>query len=182
MCSTQRAELDTTRAELNTCKAEAAAARLSSQRSLDVLARSQHLFRRSLLAADVFINFTMFDDHFYVIFAIKVSHNVTLEEEECEKLGGYLVEFENSQEYDLAIDFISKSVSSSYGVMVGYTDAGSEGRWRYMHSNTPIKYARWASGEPDSGTSANWAFIYTSNKEMYDNSHTGQLYYLCEVP
>ncbi|XP_052274208.1 perlucin-like protein isoform X1 [Dreissena polymorpha] len=65
----------------------------------------------------------------------------------CELFGGYLAEIQNAAEYN----FIQSQVNTTQkNFWVGGSDIENEGTWIWMASMTPLSYAKWEAGEPNS--------------------------------
>ena len=105
----------------------------------------------------------------------------------CGGLGGYLVEIDSQDEFSHLTGFLSDQHLGSEWVVLGITDAGTEGHWTYMTSGGSAQVLEWGPRQPSDGTAENCAFLSTYNMKMYDVScltpvisHIGR--FLCEVP
>ena len=150
--------------------------------------KANHLNAVSTLLTD-FESQTPLEHNGHVYVLAKHNHpvNITLFEEICVTIGGYLVEFDDAQEYDAVVNWLNPLVSHSYFVMIGYTDEGTEGVWRYIHSGKPVTYTRWNPGRPRGGEKENCAQIWTASGAggwlMYDyfcSYHVGYPF-ICEL-
>ena len=76
----------------------------------------------------------------------------------CRSLGGYLAVINNAGENDALFNYMkSCGYESAY---FGYTDAGSEGRWRWVPEDSS-SYVNWSKTEPNNDLSCeNYAMFY----------------------
>ena len=147
------------------------------------------LFDRVLSSHFSMTNYTFYENTFYVVLHGDRG-NVSNFQASCEKLGGYLVEFNTAKEYDDMMNFMQNSPKvNGQIVLIGYSDAGLQGMWYYMKSAKIATYTRWASGEPNE-PNKDCAYV-----NPYDDPDTGfnkmkdircdiysQYNFLCEIP
>ncbi|XP_012940353.1 C-type lectin domain family 11 member A-like [Aplysia californica] len=104
----------------------------------------------------------------------------------CRLYGGYLAEINDRQEFDYLADYLSHITSTAEGVMLGATDEGQEGTWRFLTSGGNMSTLVWLPHEPNGGTRENCLCIWKATKLMVDCTclHTPVLlaHFLCEIP
>jgi len=169
--------LTQTKEELNKTKAEQIAAQIKYQNLLTLESRLNSSL--SLL----FYNSTTFGNHKYYISG--PSYTSILEASSvCAELGGYVVEINSQQEYDVIVKLIQSNSWPNYSnrhTMIGISDNVKEGEWRFVHSGGVVNFTKWASGEP-SGAKYNCAYISYSDWLMYDFSCLASWFrFVCEV-
>jgi hypothetical protein len=115
-----------------------------------------------------------YDGHFYLI----TDSSMTWSDAEAyaQSLGGHLVTINDASEQDWIYQTFT-SLSSS--IWIGLTDEASEGTWVWSSSEA-VSYTNWASGEPNGGTSYNYARI-SSNGQWYDVYNTSAYRGLIEL-
>ncbi|NQT19808.1 MAG: pre-peptidase C-terminal domain-containing protein, partial [Planctomycetes bacterium] len=64
---------------------------------------------------------------------------------------------------------------------IGMNDALLEGTWEWT-SGDAVTYTNWASAEPNSGSSYDWAYIHSGNGLWYDGYNTWNYWGLIEIP
>jgi len=109
--------------------------------------------------------------------------------QQCQSVGGDLLSKTlgpDGSKYHPEIRALLKSAANERKlVWVGLTDEITEGRWKYLdghgEENSGTVFS-WYSGQPNDGTSANCAYVYYGNNQMYDGdcSWTGR-YGICEI-
>ena len=125
-----------------------------------------------------------FRDHSYVI-SPPFWANVTVAEEICARLGGYLAEIEDQQENDFIVEFLRQknAFADVKWILIGARDENSDDTFRYIHSGLPVTYFNWSRGEP-SGGSHDCVGIGHVSLKMYDLlcvHHTAIDRALCEI-
>eukprot|EP00091_Calanus_sinicus_P022866 TRINITY_DN7480_c0_g1_i2.p1 TRINITY_DN7480_c0_g1~~TRINITY_DN7480_c0_g1_i2.p1 ORF type:complete len:195 (-),score=67.49 TRINITY_DN7480_c0_g1_i2:110-616(-) len=64
---------------------------------------------------------------------------------------------------------------------IGATDVGTEGRWFWPTSLKVATFTAWYGSEPNSGTTANYAYMhYNYDFEWVDGTDTGKVYPICQ--
>jgi len=83
--------------------------------------------------------------HHYLVVTEKMTWNQAVAY--AKKLGGHLVTIFDKAENDFVTDLAkSKGVGRTY--YIGFTDLGSEGKWRWV-TGQKITYTNWSGGEPN---------------------------------
>ena len=103
----------------------------------------------------------------------------------CMIEGGYLVEIDDAQEFNFVSSFFT-SVNSPWNLnlMIGMTDFGHQGTWKYINSGKKVTYFNWYTGQPSSSTGYDCAFFGYSKKKMYSYycRNSGTFRFMCEIP
>ena len=132
----------------------------------------------------MFYNQTTFTSHrYYVSFPLYKS--VVEAADVCAWMGGYLVELNSQAEYDVIVQLIKSASAPAVRVfptLVGMTDLGYEGHWRWVNSGRAVNFTKWAAGEPDDGEESNCALLHATSFLMYDAGCFGSyVKFVCEV-
>ncbi|CAL1546974.1 unnamed protein product, partial [Lymnaea stagnalis] len=103
----------------------------------------------------------------------------------CNMYRGYLVEFDDAEEFDALTSLIENATEFS-NVYVGGSDLMHEDQWVMESTGQNMTWSNWYPGEPDSGTGADCIRIYQIfDWQMVDTecfSHDIQYRFICEVP
>jgi len=84
-------------------------------------------------------------NHHYLVVTEKMTWNQAVAY--AKKLGGHLVTISDQAENNFVTDLAkSKGVGRTY--YIGFTDLGSEGKWRWV-TGQKITYTNWSGGEPN---------------------------------
>ncbi|XP_069943383.1 galactose-specific lectin nattectin [Cherax quadricarinatus] len=68
------------------------------------------------------------------------------------------------------------------GFWIGGSDAMEEGKWVWNSDNSPIgDDAPWWPGQPDGGTNANYACVYTPDFYLHSCDNDIMIYGLCQI-
>jgi RHS repeat-associated protein len=91
--------------------------------------------------------------HFYTLTQSSVSW--TAAETVAQALGGHIVRVDDAGEQQWLTETFGRFGSS----WIGFTDQATEGAWEWISGDGAATYTNWASGQPYSGTSYNWAYM-----------------------
>ncbi|XP_062605660.1 hepatic lectin-like [Saccostrea cucullata] len=97
----------------------------------------------------------------------------------CEEQNSYLLALETNAEYEwLKTNLIDIQTND---IWLGGTDHVTEGRWTWIHNNSPWSVTYWAAGEPnDSKGTLNCAIQKQNDGLWYDRSCGEAHAYVCE--
>jgi len=112
--------------------------------------------------------------HFYVI----TEGSLTWADAEAyaQSLGGHLVTINGQAEQD----WLYPTFGRLGNLWTGLTDKDAEGSWAWA-SGQAVAYTSWATGEPSTSTSYNYAYVNGSNGKWYDESNTATHYGIIEL-
>jgi len=124
-----------------------------------------------------------FRGHEYII-STTVTHNVPVADVLCRIFGGYLVEIEDAAELKAVGNLVRRSGLENVNV-IGGTDEGSEGTWRFQYSQKAMTFFQWHtyfSGRL--GTGNNCLSLSRSQLKMFDNPcvDNNLARFICEIP
>ncbi|XP_071826624.1 alpha-N-acetylgalactosamine-specific lectin-like [Apostichopus japonicus] len=112
--------------------------------------------------------------------------NFRLDPENCSCKRASLVTVDSSEENTFLHEWwksVREPISDTQHVRIGYTDIGSEGRWRWIDGSTS-SYTRWDSGQPDNlNGDQHCAVIWktTSDYGKWDDENCGYSQgFICE--
>jgi len=100
--------------------------------------------------------FRSFDGHLYAF--IKKNLHWNDAKTFCEEAGGHLVTISSKEEMNMLREL---AAGKSGYTAIGFTDAGSEGRWRWV-TEEEVVYTNWDYGEPNNsfGSGQDQAYMY----------------------
>ena len=100
----------------------------------------------------------------------------------CGESGGYLVEFDDTEELKLVLGIVSK-VGGTDWFFTGGNDVDREGHFVYYNSKKPVPNLQWWRGQPDNaGGNEDCMQIKVSWGALNDNQCYDTGKYVCEVP
>ncbi|CAL1548882.1 unnamed protein product [Lymnaea stagnalis] len=107
-------------------------------------------------------------------------------EAQCELLGGYLTEVDSEDEYLFIKNFLV--AYQDYEIIyTGGHDEDLENNWVNTYSKSPVKYIKWAQGQPNEGTSGNCLTFWRdqgwtmADNKCFQGVSQYMAGYLCEV-
>ena len=120
-----------------------------------------------------------YNGHYYMLYNDSASYNAA--QQKCIERGGHLATLSSAEEDSFVFNYIKgKNVSSAY---FGLSDEKKEGTWEWV-TGEPVNYTNWASGEPNSESSAeDYAMYYYKFSTGKWNDGRGPevgSYYICE--
>ncbi|XP_069943455.1 low affinity immunoglobulin epsilon Fc receptor-like [Cherax quadricarinatus] len=101
----------------------------------------------------------------------------------CQKEGADLAELKGDLHIQVR-DYIFNHPELGYedeGFWIGGSDALEEGKWLWISDNSPMDDANWWPGQPDGGTNANYACIYTPDFYIHSCDNDIKIYGLCQI-
>ena len=105
----------------------------------------------------------------------------TNSELEAVSLGGHLVTINDAAEQSWIVETFG---SADRSIWIGFTDAGTEGVWRWV-SGQPATYTNWASGEPNNDGPENWGHLwpvgFADRGSMWNDAPSQAMYSIVEV-
>jgi len=174
--------LTQTKQELNKTKAEQIAAQIKYQHLLTLESRL------NASMSILFDNSTTFGNHKYYISTLPSIFTLVQASSVCAKLGGYVVEINNQQEYDVIVKLMQSNLVyyNSSLTMIGISDQEKEGEWRFVHSGGVVNFTKWGSNAPMFEEGSNCAYISYSDGLMYKGGclsliQGSMLRFVCEV-
>ncbi|MDB4306013.1 hypothetical protein N9980_00440 [bacterium] len=88
--------------------------------------------------------------------------------DECQVFGGHLVTIHSLEEQIFLMELIDAGTCEGWGPWIGLTDEDVEGDWIWV-SGEPTTFTLWQPGEPNGGTSENYAHIDCENNMPLGN-------------
>ena len=102
----------------------------------------------------------------------------------CKSNGGKLFEPQSSSINDAVVGEARKVYSARpRPIWIGFTDAISEGNWKYDSTGSSLTYTNWHSYRANRGRCCNCAFIHTSstfNMKLLDGVCSNTYHFLCQ--
>ena len=118
----------------------------------------------------------------YLVRKAVESFNLARANRLCGESGGYLVEFDDTEELQLVLGIVSK-VGGTDSFFTGGNDVDWEGHFVYYNSKKPVPNLRWRRGQPDNGRgSEDCMQIKVSWGALNDDQCYERGKYVCEVP
>ena len=106
--------------------------------------------------------------HEYMV-STTITKNVPVADVMCRTFGGYLVEIDDADEFKVVQDLVRRSGSGNDRNIIGGTDEGTEGKWRFQYSQKAMTFFDWHTGyNGTKGASANCLFLSDADPKMYD--------------
>lgn len=165
-------QLATTMTQLNATQVKLNATATQLDKTRSDLENMKTLRNNSKMA--VTVASTSFQGHEYILTRPAVV-NVHMMELQCQVLGGYLVEVDDQQEYDVIVKLIKENKITLPGethpsggwVLLGATDWDSEGNWTYVHSGKPVTFFSWTPGNPSNSGNSEDCMALHLNDPVY---------------
>jgi len=88
-----------------------------------------------------------------------VTRNVWMEDSLCRMYGGRLVEVDDKAEDAFVMGLASMGKPAGHPVLLGATDAKTEGTWMFLKSGAPATYLDWQRGHSNAGTTKNCLYL-----------------------
>ncbi|XP_059178852.1 uncharacterized protein LOC131957989 [Physella acuta] len=135
----------------------------------------------------IFKNWTVFNNHQYLLSYPRSIINIEDFQAVCEVFGGYLVEIDSIAEFTYLHNFIS-SFSEFLSVKTGATDEAEENHWVYLHSGTVFNDIQWAQDQPNEGRLNNCMSFhrlrnwYLTDDPCHAVTQTFENGFICEIP
>lgn len=124
-------------------------------------------------------NSRVYNGHYYALLSGADTYDDAVKM--CEKLGGYMAVVNDWDENVFLYNYArSKGVNNAF---FGYTDQMQEGKWEWSATGEVGGYSCWGAGEPNGGTSENYASFYEYIDEYMwiDSSWSGSSsQFICE--
>ncbi|KAH9514070.1 C-type lectin 37Db [Bulinus truncatus] len=107
--------------------------------------------------------------------------NPTEAEEECLKLGGYLMEVDDEEEMEVASELLQPY--DIWATLIAGTDADQEGTWVFPRTGKPVPHLKWREDQPDNylGNEHCIAIHFWGKDEINDIKCTNHFSFICEV-
>jgi len=174
-----KTSLTQTKQELNRTKAEQIAAQIKCQQNLLTLES-----RLNASMSILFYNSTTFGNHKYYM-----SHpsfpSILEASSVCAELGGYVVEINSQQEYDVIMKLMQTNIGYHYNrvIFIGISDQEKEGDWRFVHSGGVVNFTKWGYNQPNKYNAAsNDCAVISTNGFMLHTLCSGSTFRtVCEV-
>ncbi|XP_069943457.1 perlucin-like protein [Cherax quadricarinatus] len=100
----------------------------------------------------------------------------------CQAEGADLAELRGDLHDQVYSYIFSHSDLRDEGFWMGGTDEGHEGYWVWISDNSAIPLDwHWWPGQPDGGTNANYACIYTPDFYFHSCDNDIKIYALCQI-
>ncbi|CAL1534937.1 unnamed protein product [Lymnaea stagnalis] len=133
----------------------------------------------------LFTKETFYNNHHYLL-TRNVYNNIEVAAALCRLYSGYLVQIDDSDEYNAIVSFLG-GVFEFDSVFISGTDRGNEGHWVFQGTNTSMPFTRWgSSGASNGGDTENCIVLWkASTWEMYDQPCYDNIYKvgtICEKP
>ncbi|GFO13808.1 collectin-11 [Plakobranchus ocellatus] len=85
----------------------------------------------------------------YLASKAQAAFNIGAANQACKSSGGYLVEFDDDEEYQFVYDFVTRTGGANT-FWTGGNDIATEGHFVYFNSKRPVPtLTGWAGGQPD---------------------------------
>ena len=125
-----------------------------------------------------------FQGHYYYIYDERDIHSYQEASEFCRTRNGYLATITTREENDFLYNYMTGSgFDNAY---FGMTDDAGEGAWQWSNQEA-VSYLNWANGEPNGGTSENYAMFYYrypdgtwNDGDFGYNTIDGNTVFICE--
>ena len=141
----------------------------------------KHFLAKIASVLDKFDVSAVFQGRRYCVTNAVASFNIRNADFLCEVMGGYLTEIEDKEEYDFLFEFLKGVGGDDF--FTGANDIDEEGVWTYWHSEKPVTYVNWASGQPDNNENDEDCMeIQIGLNGLNDWPCTTNAKFVCEVP
>lgn len=95
--------------------------------------------------------------HFYYIFDITDVTDGQAAIDFCKNRGGYLAAITSEEENEFVFHYMMES--GYRNAYFGFSDFDEEGKWKWVNDE-PVSFTNWHDGEPNGGSSENYAMFY----------------------
>ena len=141
------------------------------------------LKRIALLSTARFDVSDVYNDRVYLVTKAEENFNLESANKVCRKSGGYLVEVDDTEEYQFVYDLVSK-IGGSTAFFTGGNDVGHKGFFVYYNSKKRVPNQTWQKGPPK------FAVFDNQHCMMFSPPMDGVMVcpcygtgkYVCEVP
>ena len=121
----------------------------SLQKSIDtVIGKFDSLKRIALISTARFDVSDVYNERVYLVTKAAEDFNLGSANKVCRKSGGYLVELDDTEEYQFVYDLVSK-IGGASDFFTGGNDVNREGYFVYYNSGKPVPKLTWKRGQPD---------------------------------
>jgi len=126
----------------------------------------------------------VYQGHQYML-STPTNLNVPLAEIMCRHFGGYLLEVNDQAEFKVVQNMLKSYTDDTIDyVMIGATDAETEGQWKFLYSHANMTYFDWHSGFSGHGGFGKNCLFLSNYQKMYDypcvQNRLGR--FVCEIP
>ena len=103
--------------------------------------------------------------------------------QKCETIGAYLVEVNSREENDFVNGLLSSALNTRGFTLfwLGGSDSSEEGVWKWSHSNDPLDFSMWKTGEPNDANNEDCLHMYTYTGGWNDRECESPLGFVCEL-
>ncbi|XP_060590046.1 perlucin-like protein [Ruditapes philippinarum] len=98
----------------------------------------------------------------------------------CKKKSAYLLYVEDNDENSIIVKMLGRFKSNNHWLN-GLTDQSTEGKWKWIDTNAPARFIKWAPGQPQGRTVENCVGFFLSDRyQWHDLSCTNKYSFICK--